>query len=126
LSRAAAVSSLLLGIALIVVLPTLVKAAGYVGVLAGASSTVAMAGAFMLWSRATLVARALIVLAAAVTVFGQIIQAVLGLPGARELGQPKLMGNGIVIGFAVAALLFLVVERLCRRPEQTPDHPYAL
>ena len=125
-SRFAAVSSLLLGAVLVAVVPALAHAAFYIGVLAGASAVVALAAGYVLWFRASLVARAVAALAAAATLVGEMLQVLEGLPGARGLGRLTPLESALAGALAVLVLGLLLVDSLRRHPEQAPDHPYAL
>lgn len=126
LSRAAAAASLLLGGSLVVVLPTLLDSAFYVGVLAVAVAALAFAAGYGLWSRAGLVDRAAAGVAAGSSLLVQLTQILVGLPGAPGLSRVSLVESGLALGFAAAVLVFLTLDALRRRPEPAPDHPYAL
>lgn len=125
-SRFAAAASLLLGGVIVLVLPDLVDAAFYVGVLFAAAAGVAIVAGSILWTRATLVARTVAGLAAAATLFALLLQVSLGLPGVQQLALLSPLEGVLTFGFAGAVLLFLVADALLRTPEQAPDHPYAL
>lgn len=125
-SRAAAAASLLLGGSLVVVLPTLLDSAFYVGVLAVAVAALAFAAGYGLWSRAGLVDSAAAGVAAGSTLLVQVTQILVGLPGAPGLSQVSLVESGLTLGFAGLVLVFLTLDALRRRPEHAPDHPYAL
>jgi hypothetical protein len=125
-SRVAAASSLLLGVVLAGGLPAVADAAFYVGVLAAASAAVALVAGYVLWTRASLVVRAVAALAAGGTLVLALFQVLQGLPGARELGRLTFLETALAFGLASAVLVFLVADALRRRPEETPDHPYAL
>lgn len=125
-SRAAAAASLLLGGSLVVVLPTLLDSAFYVGVLAVAVAALAFAAGYGLWSRAGLVDRAAAGVAAGSSLLVQLTQILVGLPGAPGLSRVSLVESGLALGFAAAVLVFLTLDALRRRPEPAPDHPYAL
>jgi hypothetical protein len=104
----------------------LTRAAFYVGVLAAASASLALVGGYVLWRRATLVVRTVAALGAGTTLVGQLLQIFQGLPGARELGHLTLVEGAAALGLAGAVIAFLLADALLHRPEQTPDHPYAL
>jgi hypothetical protein len=125
-SRVAAVASVLLGLVLVAVLPAAAAAAFYLAVLAGVSSAVTIVAGYVLWSRASLVVRSVAALAAGGTLVAQVLQVSLGLPGAGGLGSLTVLETGVVLGLPGAVLLFLLADALRRRPEQAPDHPYAL
>ncbi len=125
-ARGAAGASLLLGALLLVVLPALAEAAFYVGVLAAAAAVVALVAGGTLWSNAGLVARAAATLAAASTVLAELIQILVGLPGARGLSQLSQLGNLLALGLAGTVLVFLALDARRRTPESAADHPYAL
>ena len=125
-SRGAAVSSVLLGASLVAVLPVLTRAAFYVGVLAAASAALALVAGYVLFTRATLVVRTVAALAAGSTLLGHMLQILEGLPGARGLGRLTLLEGGAALGLAAAVIAFLLTDALLHRPEQAPDHPYAL
>jgi hypothetical protein len=125
-SRAAALSSVLLGASLVAVLPVLTRAAFYVGVLAAASAALALVAGSVLWSRATLIVRTVAALAAGSTLLGELLQIFQGLPGARELGRLTLVEIAAALGLSAAVLALLLADALLHRPEQAPDHPYAL
>jgi hypothetical protein len=125
-SRVAAVASVLLGLVLVAVLPAASAAAFYLAVLAGVSAVVTIVAGYVLWSRASLLVRSVAALAAGGTLVAQVLQVSLGLPGAGGLSSLTVLETGIVLGLPGAVLLFLLADALRRRPEQAPDHPYAL
>ncbi len=125
-SRVAAASSLLLGLALITVLPVVADVASYVGVLTASSAAVAIVTGYALWRRPTLVMRAVAAFAAGATLAVLLLQSLDGLPGARRLGGLAPVGSLVVAGLASIVLLLLLADARRRRPDQTPDHPYAL
>jgi hypothetical protein len=125
-SRVAAVASVVLGLVLVAILPATSSAAFYLAVLAGVSAAVTIAAGYVLWSRATFVVRSVTALAAGGTLVAQVLQVSLGLPGTGGLGSPTVLGTGVALGLPGAVLLLLLVDALRRRPEQAPDHPYAL
>jgi hypothetical protein len=125
-SRVAALSSLLLGLVLVALLPAVTTAAFYVGVLTAASAVVALASGYVLWSRATLVARAVVALAAGGTLAVELLHVLKGLPGASDLGGRMPWESTAVGGLAGVVLVFLFVDALRRSPDRAPDHPYAL
>ena len=126
LSRVAAASSLLLGLVLVAVLPVVAGVASYVGVLAAASAVLAIVTGYFLWSRATVVVRAVAAFAAGATLAVELLQVFEGLPGARELGHLTLPQSLAAGSLAIIVLVLLLVDARRRRPEQAPDHPYAL
>lgn len=126
LSRVAAASSLLLGLVLVAVLPVVAGVASYVGVLAAASAVLAIVAGYFLWSRATVVVRAVAAFAAGATLAVELLQVFEGLPGARELRHLTLPQSLAAGGLATIVLVLLLVDARRRRPEQAPDHPYAL
>jgi hypothetical protein len=126
LSRVAAASSLLLGLSLVAVLPVVTDVASYVGVLVGSSAAVAIVSGYALWARPTLMMRAVAAFAAGAPLGGLLIQTLEGLPGARRLGGLAPLGSLAVAGLASIVLVLLLVDARRRRPEQAPDHPYAL
>jgi hypothetical protein len=112
---------------LVVVLPDLARAAFYVGVLAAASASLALVAGYALWSRATLVVRTVAALAAGSILLGQVLQIFQGLPGAaRELSRLTFLETSAALLLASAVIAFLLADALLHRPEQAPDHPYAL
>lgn len=126
LSRVAAAASVLLGTLLVAVLPIVIDAASYVGVLAAAAAAMAILAGYCLWSKDTVVVRAAAAVAAGATLAVQLLQVFEGLPGARELAHttlPQGLGAGIL---ATSILVLLLVDARRRRPEQAPEHPYAL
>lgn len=125
-SRVAAAASLMLGAVLLFVLPTLVDAAFYVAVLAAAAAVVAISAGLHLWTRVTLVARAVAGLTAGATVLGELAQLSVGLPGAPGLDRLGPLEGSLAAGCAAVVLVFLVVDAVRRQPEQAPDQPYAL
>ncbi|HSJ22344.1 MAG TPA: hypothetical protein VK964_17395 [Nocardioidaceae bacterium] len=125
-SRVAAVASVLLGLVLVAALPATYAAAFYLAVLAGVSAVVTIVAGYVLWSRASLLVRSAAALAAGGTLVAQVLQVSLGLPGAGGLSSLTVLETGIVLGLPGAVLLFLLADALRRRPEQAPDHPYAL
>jgi hypothetical protein len=125
-TRVAAASSLLLGALLVAALPVLTDAAFYVGVLAGASAAVAISAGYVLWSRAGLVPRAVAALGAGATLAGVLLEVLGGLPGAAGLGRLTPLQGVAAGGLAVVVLVFLLLDARRRRPDQTPEHPYAL
>jgi hypothetical protein len=125
-SRVAAAASLLLGGLLLDALPDLIDAAFYVAVLAAAAAAVSVVAGFVLWERVTLVSRTVVALAAAAALTGELLQVSLGLPGFGDLGRTTTVGLGLALVAATVVLASLAVDALRRKPEQTPDHPYAL
>jgi hypothetical protein len=125
-SRVAAAASVLLGIVLAAVLPAASAAVFYLAVLAGVSAAVTIVAGYVLWSRASLVVRSVAALAAGGTLVAQVLQVSLGLPGAGGLGSLTAFETGVALGLPSAVLLFLLADALRRRPQQAPDHPYAL
>lgn len=125
-SRVAAGASLLLGGLLLDSLPGLMSEAFYVAVLAAASAAVSIVAGYLLWVRVTLVSRAVVALAAASALAGELLQIFLGLPGLRDLDRQSTVGLGFALAAAGAVLVFLVADALRRKPEPAPDRPYAL
>jgi hypothetical protein len=125
-SRGAAVSSLLLGIVLALGLPVLADAAVYVALLGAVLAAVALGAGVVLWSRDTLVSRAGAVLAAGPILLGELLAFSLGLPGATELGELTVLQAMSALALAGSVLALLVADAFRRRPEETPDSPYAL
>lgn len=126
LSRVAAAASLLLGLALAVVLPAIVQAVSYVGVLAAVSAAVALVTGYVLWTRATMVVRALAALGAGATLAGQVLQFLRALPGAHELGPVTRWESGPACLLASAVVVSLLLDARRRRVEPPQEHPYAL
>jgi len=125
-SRVAALSSLLLGLLLVALLPAVAQAAFYVGVLTAASAVAALASGYVLWSKATLVARAVVAIVAGGTLAVELLHVLKGLPGASEL-RSRMPWESTVAGvLAGVVLAFLLVDALRRRPDEAPEHPYAL
>lgn len=125
-SRVAAGASLLLGGLLLDSLPGLMSEAFYVAVLAAASAAVSIVAGYLLWVRVTLVSRAVVALAAASALAGELLQIFLGLPGLRDLDRHSTVGLGFALAAAGAVLVFLAADALQRKPEPAPDRPYAL
>lgn len=125
-SRVAAGASLLLGGLLLDSLPDLMSEAFYVAVLAAASAAVSIVAGYILWVRVTLVSRAVVALAAASALAGELLQIFLGLPGLRDLDRQSTVGLGFALAAAGAVLVFLAADALQRKPEPAPDRPYAL
>lgn len=125
-SRVAAGASLLLGGLLLDSLPGLMSEAFYVAVLAAASAAVSIVAGYLLWVRVTLVSRAVVALAAASALAGELLQIFLGLPGLRDLDRQSTVGLGFALAAAGAVLVFLAADALQRKPEPAPDRPYAL
>jgi hypothetical protein len=125
-SRVAAVASVLLGVALVSVLPAAVSAASYLALLAGVSAGVSLVAGCVLWSRATLVVRSVAALAAGGILVAQVLQVSWGLPGVGGPESLTALEAAAALGLPVAVLLLLFADALRRRPEQAPDHPYAL
>lgn len=125
-SRVAAGASLLLGGLLLDSLPDLMSEAFYVAVLAAASAAVSIVAGYILWVRVTLVARAVVALAAGSALAGELLQIFLGLPGLRDLDRQSTVGLGFALAAAGAVLVFLAADALQRKPEPAPDRPYAL
>ncbi len=126
LSRLAAASSLLHGVALVWVLPAATAAAFYVGVLGASFAALAILSGSVLWSRATLCVRGAAALSAGATLTVALLQAAAGLPGAGRLAHLDPVDLVVVGGFAAVVLAFLMLDARRRHPEQAPDHPYAL
>lgn len=124
--KSAAVSSLLLAGLLAVVFPSLLAAAGYLGLLVGAAAATALAGGLWLWHHDSILARTAVCLAAVATAAGETLLLVPGLPGAQDphLPSPLAAAGGLVLCGAV--VLSLAVDVTRRRPVPAPDHPYAL
>lgn len=125
LSRLAAVASLLLGLVQLVLLPVMLGMAGYVGVLALAFATAALAGSAALWWRATLVPRAVTGIAGACTLVAELLQTSVGFPGVHGVA-PSVPASVAAVALAVAVLVLLLADSTQRRPQPSPDHPYAL
>lgn len=125
-SRVAAGASLLLGGLLLDSLPDLMRAAFYVAVLAAAAAMVSIGAGLLLWTRPTLVSRTVAGLAAGSALFGALLQVFLGLPGVRDLDRHSTVGLAVALAAAAAVLVFLAADALRRKPEPTPDRPYAL
>ena len=107
------------------VLPELVAAAAYVAVLAAFAAVVLVVAGAVLWSRPTMVVRAVTALAAGSLVLLAVLQVSVGLPGAAELeGLSALRGTPLLL--APVVLLLLLVDAVRRGPEQAPQRPYAL
>jgi len=125
-ARGASLTALLLGVSLLVLLPALGDAAGYVAVLAGVSATAALAGACALWVRPGLLAHTVTGIAAVTVVVVEGLRIGGGLPGAMRVDRLTALEGGLVLGLAVVVLLLLAAD-LLRRPAQRPsEHPYAL
>ncbi|HSE10370.1 MAG TPA: hypothetical protein VLB29_17035 [Nocardioidaceae bacterium] len=126
-ARSAAATSALLGATLVAVLPTLIDAAFYLGLLGSATALLAFSAACALWTQSTLVNRTMAAIAAGSTVVALLLQLSRGLPGvATELGRLTLLEIGSAMGLGVGVLALLLLDALLHRPEQRPDHPYAL
>lgn len=125
-SRVAASAALLMGVALLAILPAASEAAFYVAVLAAASAAVTIVGGSVLWSRASLVARSVVALAALATLVAQLLQVFVGLPGAADLGELTRLESAAALGLPAAVLVLLLADALRRGPQQAPDRPYAL
>lgn len=125
-SRVAAAASLLLGGVLLDALPDLMDAAFYVAVLAAASAAVAIVSGYVVWTRASLVARTVAALAAGVVLVGGLLQFFLGLPGIRGAGPLTPLENGMALATASLVLVFVAADAVRRTPEEAPDRPYAL
>lgn len=126
-SLGAAVSSALLGVTLIVTLPALFDAAFYVGILAAAVASLALLAGYALWTGAVLVMRTMATISAGSTVLAGVFQVVHGIPGAaRQIGGLTPVESGAALGLGGCVLALLLLDALLHRPEQAPDHPYAL
>lgn len=125
-SRAAAVASVLLGVTLLVVLPQLAAAAFYVGVLAAVAALLATGAGCTLLARGGLLVRTGAVVAAASTLVAQLIEVLVGLPGAPDLHQMSSAVSGLTLGLAAAVLGLLALDALRHTPQTGPDQPYAL
>lgn len=124
-SRVAAVAAVLLAAGLGGVLPELVSAAAYVAVLAAFAAVVLVVAGAVLWSRPTMVVRAVTALAAGSLVLLAVLQVSVGLPGAAGLERlPVLQGTPLLL--APVVLVLLVVDAVRRGPDQAPQQPYAL
>ncbi len=126
-SRVTAAASLLLGGLLLEALPDLARGAHYVAVLAGAAALVSVGAGLALWGRRpTLLSRHASGLAAGAVVAGVMLQVLLGLPGLPEPDRAPSVGLGFAVAAALVVLVFLAVDALQRKPEPSPDRPYAL
>lgn len=124
-SRGAAVAAVLLAAGLGGVLPELVSAAAYLAVLAAFAAVVLVVAGAVLWSRPTMVVRAVTALAAGGPVLLAVLEVSVGLPGAAGLeGLSVLQGTPLLL--APVVLVLLVVDAVRRGPEQAPQQPYAL
>lgn len=125
-ARAASLTSLLLGVSLLVILPALGDAAGYVAVLAGVSASAALAGACALWVRPGLLAHTVTGIAAVTVMVIEGLQISGGLPGAMQVDRLTLLEGGLVLGLALVLLVLLAADLLRRPAQRPPEHPYAL
>lgn len=125
-SRVAAAASVVLGALLLDALPDLVRAAFYVAVLATAAAAVAIVAGYLLWTRVTLVPRTVAFLTAGAVIAGELLQLFPGLPGVGDLGRLSAVELLLVLVAAASVMVFLVADALRRKPEPTPDRPYAL
>lgn len=124
-SRVAAIASVLLAAGLGGVLPELVSAAAYVAVLAAFAAVVLVLAGAVLWSRPTMVVRAVTALAAGSLVLLAVLQVLVGLPGAAGLEALPVL-HGVPLLLAPAILVLLLVDAVRRGPEEAPQQPYAL
>lgn len=125
-SRTAAGSSLLLGVTLVAVLPDVLSAAFYVGLLAAVTASLALVGGYVLWSHATIVVRAMATLGAGATLAGELLQSLHGLPGARQLDALSRWEGVAAFLLASAIVLLLLLDARRRGAEDPHEHPYAL
>lgn len=125
-ARIASGASLVLGVVLLVIVPALLDAADYVAVLGGAAAVVAIVGGGALWSRPSLTAWTTCATGAATVCVTVMLELVLGLPGAGGLPRIGGLESGLVLSLASGVLLLTAAGRPLRRPEETPQHPYAL
>jgi hypothetical protein len=124
-ARLASVGTALLGLVYLVRLPVIAAAAGYLGVLAMAVVLVSAVVGFRLWTGGFLEARLLAVGLSAVTLAGQLLSMVMGLPGAARLaGPPGPFGTAALL-IEVGIVVVLATDRECRTARRTP-RPYAL
>jgi hypothetical protein len=118
-----------LGLVLMLGLPTLWAAAFYVALLAAVAASVSLGAGFALWRHDSLVARSGAVLAAAAILLGELLTVSLGLPGASELAQlaaPVEVHALVALGLSAGVLVCLLSDGFRRPPEPGPDNPYAL
>jgi hypothetical protein len=125
LPRLAAGCSMLLAAVLLRLTPLMLEMAGYVAVLALALAAAALTGGAALWWRATPVSRLVTGTAAAAVLVGELLQASLGFPGARGVPVPPTLSL-ITLVLATAVVALLLADATQRRPQPSPDHPYAL
>lgn len=128
-ARTAAAVSLVLGMVLLGLLPSLLDAADYVGVLGGTGAVAALTGGLLLWRRADLVAWAVGSLAAGMVLVVVLLELVLGLPGTQRAPLPGLAESGAVLALSATVLAvstFAALGRVHRGQEGAPRPPYAL
>lgn len=125
-ARTAGLVSLVLGSSLLLRMQHFVDAAFYVAVLAAAAACIALVAGALLWERDSLVVRTVAALTAAVVLAAELTAAVAGLPGAPGLAAGSMLEGVRHAALPASVLTLLVVDGRRRRPEQAPDHPYAL
>lgn len=125
LARSAAVCSMLLAVVLLRLTPLMLEMARYVAVLALALAAAALAGGAALWWRATPVPRLVTGTAASAVLVGDLLQTSLGFPGARGVPVPPTLSL-VTLVLAAAVVALLLADATRRRPQPSPDHPYAL
>lgn len=125
-SRVAAASSLLLGTTIVGVIHALAEAAFYVGVLAAVSASLTLVAGYVLWSHATMVVRAMAAFGAGATLAGLLLQLLGALPGTGGVGRLMRWEGVVAFLLSAAVVVFLLLDARRRRPEDSPDRPYAL
>lgn len=124
-ARLAALGVVLLGLLYLARLPVIAQAAGYLGVLAMAVVLVSAVAGFRLWTGGFLEARLLAVGLSALTLAGQLLSMLVGLPGAARLaGHPGPVGAAALL-VELGIVLVLATDRECRAARRTA-RPYAL
>lgn len=122
-ARVASGASLVLGAVLLAIVPALLDAADYVAVLGGTAAVVSIVGGRASWSRPSLTAWTTCATGAATVCVVVLLEIVLGLPGAG--GLPRFESVAVLV-LASGVLLLTAADLPSRRPEETPEHPYAL
>ncbi|MBY9074124.1 hypothetical protein K1X13_04725 [Nocardioides sp. WL0053] len=125
-ARAAGAASVLLGLLLLTELPGVWRAAAYLGVLTATFAACALVAGAWLWRRGDLSARATAGGVAVLTFAGEMLNLVLGVPGARTLERPDGSSGLLAFVLEIGVVLLLALDAASRQPEPEPEHPYAL
>lgn len=125
-AKLAAVTTLLLGLVFLSRLPQLADTAGYLAVLAGGVVVAGLLTGYRLWFGGHSESRLVAVTVAGLAFLGQVLNLLVGLPGARVLaGQIGLWGIAALM-LEVLTVVVLVTDRDRRRAAPPARPPYAL